>query len=206
MILRPFRRTALLSLVWLTACASAPPFSTVTEPSQRVRGIGFSVLPPAGASWVQGRDLGADTILFGKADADHARQGATVIASAVRLQARRPDLRSGDALRTEVVDAIRLGSQRFTLIGLNIATYDDADLRTHCARIEIVSEERDHPKFPGQVLVTTTYGKTCRSPASSVHLVQVTCSERRPYGSAALLDAALRRECDRTIDSLSFAE
>ncbi len=185
-------------------CASAQSPRPVTDPTIPVAGAGFSVLPPSAERWIQAVNPTHELVLFVKADPDNARRGGSVVASAVRLTLSRPDVRSAEGLRSEVDASVRAQSARHTLISADTAVYTDAALGMDCVRIATESEERDNPNQVGKVLSMTTFGKACQQPSSPLHYVIATCSERRPVGSAARMDDALRRECDRTIESLRF--
>jgi hypothetical protein len=194
----------LLLAALAAGCASTQPPRLVTDPKIPVAGVGFSILPPGGERWLQAVHPTREAVMFFRADPDNARRGGTIVASAVRVQLSRPDVRSAAQLQAEFDASVRAPSARHTLISANTAVYADTALGMDCVRIATEIEERDNPNLQGQVLLISTFGKACQQPSSPPHYVMATCSERRVAGSAALIDETLRRQCDRSIESLRF--
>jgi hypothetical protein len=186
----------------LSGCASSGPFHPMADPAARIAGAGFSVLAPGGPQWLLSESSSGSPLAFGKADPALFRQGASVIAVATRERARHGDISTADGLRREVDAYVRQNSQG--PVSLTLEPYRDAALGTDCVRIDSRSEERGNPRYPGKVLLLTVAGKACRVPASPAQFVQVTYSSRHPSEVAPVLDDALRRECERFVDSLAF--
>lgn len=188
----------------LAGCAASAHFHPVADPAQRVRGDGFSVLPPDGTQWAISEPSSGSVIAFGKADPAIFREGGSVIAVAARERARRADIATPEGLRDEVEAYVRRNSPGHRNVTVALQPYRDTALGTDCVRIEAGSEEHGNPRYPGQVLLLTLAGKACRMPAAPTSFVQVTYSGRRPFGVADPLTDALRRECGRMVESLAF--
>jgi hypothetical protein len=193
-----------LAAFLLSACATSEPYRPIVDSAVRVIGPGFSVLPPSGSNWVVSKDSSLDAISFGKANPEHFKQGGSVIAVASLVSAGNQGIASPEGLRSAVEGYVRRHLSTYTIVSVSVEPYRDRQRNTDCARIETVSEERGNPRYPGKVLLMTVTGKACRHPLALDRFVQVTYSERRPVGTPPLIDDALRRECETTLDSLEF--
>jgi hypothetical protein len=120
------------------------------------------------------------------------------------MKARKHDIRSLEGLRLEVDDYVHTYSNRQTLVSSTIEPYQDKDLRTDCVRVEAVSQERNNSNHPGKVLLLTANGKICRYPSNPEYFVHVAYSERRIIDTPKLIDEALRKECEYSVNSLKF--
>ena len=163
------RRLALLAVVALiaVACAGGPRLSPISDPSQRLKFDGFSILPPRGSGWLMVEPP--------------PKTGSSAIAKAYFIK-RQPEGRMPPSKKhrlTAVIRTISLGDVKFEnraellrhvageLSGHSGKVYLDKCLALDCAKYEFTSEHRDnvinalgfvvlHPDFP-KLIVNLEY-------------------------------------------------
>jgi hypothetical protein len=172
------------------------------DPTQRVELNGVSVLPPAGQTWYAGpRDR--HHVMFGRVPPEPPH---TIVAMALvdRIQFGGPVL--GAVLNAqdlkEVTERRWQSGGRYTTIQSSV--HLDTSRGVECVRVDVVTEERNHPQHPGVVLVQATHTLDCLHPQNTEYLVSVGYSERHPQGQPPFSAETVQAEGESFIRSTTF--
>jgi hypothetical protein len=171
------------------------------EAVETIRGPGFSGRKPTGGQWKV--SIGQSYLAFTTdtpAAVGMAARGQTFLlvvtlaspAFALDIGADRFPQAFAQETRRNIRDRFRL---------VSIAATRRGDPGDYCADYEVTMEERDDPEIPGVVLEIRTRGFACLD-ESSAFVVQAFYSERRPRGTATMVDASLREEAEAFLESL----
>jgi len=170
----------------------------------------FSILPPQGEHWciahtnARGVQF-VKNLLSGQvidAPPSGEKVAHTFIAAAIAIRTEEKIESTADlrGLFERLMFGAKGYSTRYKL--LESKTVADDSLGADCLRYDLVWEERDNPRVPGVLLITTNEGYLCRHP-HSVGLIHIFYSERHPERMPSQLDP-LRREVEPFVKSVVF--
>jgi hypothetical protein len=187
----------------LSACA--PTLKRVTDSATPMMANGFSLMPPKGDYWFQMDNLGSQKVIFFKTTPDDFKQTKSLVLSAETLSAtKKNDIRSPDGLKAEVDANVRQPVPRHRLVAYQSESYRDEIRGTDCVRVSATNEERDNPNYPGKVFFISGKMSFCRHPLAPEMVVLVGYSERRPTDLSSMIDEAVFKECEDSLNSLRF--
>lgn len=187
----------------LSGCA--PTFKRVTDTAMPVVANGFSLMPPKGDYWFQMENTGSQMVVFGKSTPDDFKQIKSLVLTAQTLRAtEKNDIRSQDGLKAEVDANVRQPVPRHRMVAYQSESYQDEIRRTDCVRVSATNEERDNPNYPGKVFLISGMMSFCRHPSEPKMVVLVGYSERRPTDLSSMIDEAVLKECEDSMNSLRF--
>ena len=184
------------------AVAGCAPALVAVNPTQRFELDGISVLPPAGQTWYQGPRDGHH-VAFGRmppqpphtivamALVDKVEAGGAVLGPVRNAQ----DLKDVEERRLQ-------SGGRYTTLESSLRI--DTSRGAECVRVDAVPEERDHPRFPGVVLILVSHALDCLHPQNPGYVVSVGYSERYPKGQSVFSAESLRPEGEAFIQSATF--
>ncbi len=186
---------ACLVAMTISGCALQPVIRPVTDPTTRIRGKGFSVLPPQGKDWYIAHQA-PNGVNFGKISPDKLKymmdKHHFLVAGVFVTD---PPAKKGNspAEFLKAIEHLPITEGRFRLISMKTSPFGPQG--SYCAQYDRVLEERDNPLAPGVVLELTEHGFYCLD-ASSKFVINAAYSERKPQGIESFLDDALKQEAE----------
>jgi hypothetical protein len=189
------------ALIW-----RRPPKAAYADgPDSRIERNGIALLPPAGKGWTVA-PAGQHGAGWGKllSDAKGNRSTVTLMMWAGQFKDRKFDLTTPAGLRA-AAEWQASSDDRFRVID---ASYSDVYPKhgTDCIDFNYTAEERGNamPWNQGQVLMLMVEGTLCRHPSNREWSYTAALSDRHPKQSESLLDANVKAEAKRCLDSVEL--
>lgn len=185
----------------ILSCATTSTPTPITDPSQRLHLLGFSVLPPQGGNWYLLASPGpkAKATGFMKQTGRHLHT-VLAVAGSVELGSKRFTTPEGFLAFVTEYDKKNTSAKRFKVLESSYVL-DHNHHTPYCTRIDKLVEDHGVPRFPGIVFYMTSHDVTCIHPNHPNLAIRLGYSQRAPRRDE-LLD--LHSECEPFIKSLEF--
>ncbi|MGH8523023.1 MAG: hypothetical protein ACREXY_02025 [Gammaproteobacteria bacterium] len=140
---------ACLVAMMISGCALQPVIRPVTDPTTRIRGTGFSVLPPQGKDWYIERQA-PNGVVFGKIFPGQLKsvmdKRQTFVAGVLVMKPEVKKVNTSQEFPKAVEELFvgRMTEGSFRLISAKTGPFGPQG--SYCAQYDIVQEERDNPE------------------------------------------------------------
>lgn len=205
---------AIACLIAIGGCATTSSPRPVSESSQRLELVGFSLMPPQGSGWSVAdrnpygvtfrKELWLDVVSLEGGNSATAPRTFFMNVSVVPSERKAARPFTAEYLKDTT-------ERRFTQMQtprMKLVSYEVDPFMAHgteCLRYKVRFEERDHPQLPrGAILEMTGVGFTCRHPSSPRRAIDAKYSERRLHGAPERPAATYISEAEAALSSLTL--